>query len=189
MPKSKLNKKSDIKEVAAIVCETLLDAKINAVLSGGAVVSIYSNNEYESKDLDFISSTDIKTIRKVLEEIGFNKTAGRHFTHPETEFFLDFPSPPLAVGDLILKEWDTLQTKAGRIQLLSPTHSVMDRLAAYFHWNDKQSLDQALLIASKHPIKMIAIKGWAKKEGAEDKYQIFEDQLQLKGLHKKIKRL
>ncbi|MBK9321354.1 MAG: hypothetical protein IPM97_00090 [Bdellovibrionaceae bacterium] len=52
---------------------------------------IYTNNEYESKDLDFISSSDIKDIEKALTEIGFSKSSGRHFTHPETEYFVEFP--------------------------------------------------------------------------------------------------
>ena len=41
-------------EVAALVCDALSRAEIPVVLSGGAVVSIYSDNEYESFDLDFI---------------------------------------------------------------------------------------------------------------------------------------
>ena len=177
MAKAKINKNSDIIEVAAIVCEALLRSEINAVLSGGAVVSIYSDNEYESKDLDFVSSSDIKTISKALNEIGFTKTTGRHFIHPQTEFFIDFPSPPLAVGNLIIKEWNTINSKAGKIQLLTPTHSVMDRLAAYYHWNDKQSLDQALMIASRHPVKLNKIKSWSKDEGAEEKFEVFKNLL------------
>jgi hypothetical protein len=41
-------------EVAAAVCAALERAGIPVVLSGGSVVSIYSDNEYESYDLDFI---------------------------------------------------------------------------------------------------------------------------------------
>jgi len=44
-----------IEEVAALVCTTLDQHGIRVVLSGGAVVSIYSHNEYQSKDLDFIA--------------------------------------------------------------------------------------------------------------------------------------
>lgn len=43
----KITKSSDIKTVASIVCDCLLKHGINAVLSGGAVVSIYTNNEGE----------------------------------------------------------------------------------------------------------------------------------------------
>lgn len=128
----KITKKSDIQTIASIVCDCLLKHGIDAVLSGGAVVSIYTNNEYESKDLDFISSSDIKAIEKALISIGFTKSSGRHFTHPDTEYFVEFPKPPLAIGDMPIKEWATQNKKAGRLQLLTPTHSVMDRLAGYF---------------------------------------------------------
>lgn len=150
---------------------------IEAVLSGGAVVSIYTNNEYESKDLDFISSSDIKSIAKSLSKIGFKKSSGRHFIHPETEYFVEFPAPPLAIGNMPIKEWITQNNKSGKLLLLSPTHSVMDRLAGYFHWDDKQNLDQAVMIASKHPIKMTEIEAWAKGEGELEKFRNFSSKL------------
>lgn len=145
----KITRKSDIQTVASIVCDCLLKSGIDAVLSGGAVVSIYTNNEYESKDLDFISSSDIKKIESALSEIGFFKSSGRHFIHSETEYFVEFPKPPLSIGSVSIKEWATLTHKAGILQLLTPTHSVMDRLAGYFYWNDKQNLDQAILMFNK----------------------------------------
>jgi hypothetical protein len=173
----KITKKSDIQTIASIVCDCLLKQGIEAVLSGGAVVSIYTNNEYESKDLDFISSSDIKTIEKALTEIGFSKSSGRHFTHPETEYFVEFPKPPLSIGDTPIKEWATQNNKAGTLQLLTPTHSVMDRLAGYFHWNDKQNLDQALMIAKKHSIKIREIEEWSKSEGEIEKFKEFRGRL------------
>ena len=41
----------------------------DAVLVGGAVVSIYTDGAYESGDLDFV----IKNLPKVMKEIGFLK--------------------------------------------------------------------------------------------------------------------
>ena len=88
----KITKKTDIQTVASIVCDCLLKHGIDAVLSGGAVVSIYTSNEYESKDLDFVSSGDIKSIERSLSTIGFTKSSGRHFVHPESEYFVEFPN-------------------------------------------------------------------------------------------------
>lgn len=173
----KITKSSDIQTIASIVCDCLGKNGINAVLSGGAVVSIYTNNEYESKDLDFISSSDTKSIEKALSKIGFKKSSGRHFTHPDTEYFVEFPKSPLAIGDMPIKEWATQNNKAGKLQLLTPTHSVMDRLAGYFHWNDKQNLDQALMIAKKHPIKIKEVERWANDEAEIEKFKIFRKRL------------
>ncbi len=41
----KITKKSDLRTVASIVCDCLLKNGIDAVLSGGAVVSIYTNKK------------------------------------------------------------------------------------------------------------------------------------------------
>lgn len=108
----KITKKSDILTVASIICGQLLKDGIDAVLSGGAVVSIYSENEYESHDLDFISSSSIKEIEASLKEIGFTKSEGRHFTHSDTEYFVEFPKSPLAIGNMPIKTWITQKNKA-----------------------------------------------------------------------------
>jgi hypothetical protein len=47
---------STLLEVAAIVSAALEEAGLKSVLSGGAAISIYTDNRYESVDLDFVSS-------------------------------------------------------------------------------------------------------------------------------------
>jgi len=47
---------TSILEIASLVSQALEAEGIVAVLSGGAAVSIYSDNKYESFDLDFITS-------------------------------------------------------------------------------------------------------------------------------------
>jgi hypothetical protein len=55
-----LTESTTIEGLAGIVSATLDAVGISAVLSVGAVVSIYTNNEYESGDLDFISSASTR---------------------------------------------------------------------------------------------------------------------------------
>jgi hypothetical protein len=45
--------KTKLTELAAIISEALESNNIIATLSGGAVVSIYSENRYQSADLEF----------------------------------------------------------------------------------------------------------------------------------------
>lgn len=180
----KITNKTDIKKIATIVCEELALIGISAVLTGGAVVSIYTNNEYESYDLDFITEASLKQIEKVLVGLGFKRDK-KYFVHPQTKYFIDFPSPPLVIGNEPVKEWDTLKSNEGRLYILTPTQSVMDRLAAYYHWNDLQSLDQAVMIASKHPIKLSKVKEWSKREGALEKFNKFKQELRLASKAKK----
>lgn len=165
-------------ELAGIVSAALEAAGISAVLSGGAVVSIYTNNEYESGDLDFISSASTKSIAEAIRPLGFVRR-GRMFSHPRTPLFVEFPAGPLAIGDQLIRPSDVAEkrTAAGRLRLLTPTQCVMDRLAAYFHWNDLQSLDQAVLVASSQPVSISRVEEWAKREGAGEKLETFKKHL------------
>ena len=165
-----------IEELAAIVSTTLEAAGISAVLSGGAVVSIYTNNEYESNDLDFISPASTNRIAEAMAALGFARHA-RMFSHPLTPLFVEFPAGPLAIGDELIREVGEKRTAAGTIRLLTPTQCVMDRLAAYFHWNDLQSLDQAVMVASSQKISFAKLNAWAKREGASEKLEKFKQKL------------
>ena len=61
-------------ELAAIVSDVLEREGIVATLSGGAAVSIYSENRYVSEDLDFVTIAPIKELRIALEPLGFKHT-------------------------------------------------------------------------------------------------------------------
>ena len=125
-----------IRELAAIVSDKLNEAGIDAILVGGACVSIYTKNKYLSGDLDFVSASSIKEISPVLSELGFERKSSRHFEKNDCPFFIEFVSPPAALGSEPVRETNILKTKVGDIILLTPTDSVKDRLAAYYHWND-----------------------------------------------------
>lgn len=168
----KINKKMTIGEFAAAVASYLESRGISVVLTGGAVVCIYTNNKYMSYDADFISPDDHRKITKAMEEIGFKKE-GKDFKHPNSNFFVEFPPGPLAVGDELIKAEYEISFNNNKLKLLSPTQSVMDRLASYFHWDDLQCLDQAVWIAQDQEIKIEKVKNWAKKEGEENKFKIF----------------
>lgn len=84
--------------LAALVCDSCRKNDIDVVLSGGACVSIYTENKYESFDLDFVLLSHIsrKKIDFVLETLGFRKD-GRHYRHPGIPYIVEFLSPPLSV--------------------------------------------------------------------------------------------
>lgn len=54
---SAITEDSTLLEVAALVSAELQNAGIAATLSGGAAVSIYTDNAYQSKDLDFVTAS------------------------------------------------------------------------------------------------------------------------------------
>jgi hypothetical protein len=168
----KISRDMTIGEFAAMISTYLQSKGIAVVLTGGAVVSIYTENKYMSYDADFISPADQKSINNAMQELGFKKI-GKDFKHEQTDFFVEFPSGPLAIGDELVQAEAELEFKGYKLKLLSPTQSIMDRLAAYFYWNDLQCLDQAVWIAEKQPIKINKVKEWAKREGEESKFNNF----------------
>ena len=65
-----------------------------------------------------------------------------------------------------------------RIQILTPTQCVMDRLAAFYHWRDRQGLDQAVLVASLHLVDRDEIECWSISEGHSVSHREFVTRLQ-----------
>ena len=167
-------------EITSLVVGELNACGLEAIMVGGAVVSIYSDNEYKSKDIDLISMDDHKKITAVMESLGF-KSTGREFFHPDFEHSVEFPSGPLGIGDDVpVKPEGSLVFNKVKIKVLSPSQCVMDRLAWFYFSNDRQCLDQALMVASKQEISLLKIKNWSKKEGELEKFEIFLKKLKEK---------
>ena len=51
------------------------------------------------------------------------------------------------------------------------------RTAGFYHWNDQQNLDQAIMIAKKHPIRFNEVERWSEKESETKKFKIFLNRL------------
>jgi hypothetical protein len=162
-----------LEEVAATVSDALTHAGIVATLSGGGAVSIYSSNEYQSKDLDFVTAAMLADTRPVMEALGFAYTGTGHlseFKHPEVEWFVEFVPAPLAFGDHIVRPEDctTIELENGVLKIVTATQSIMDRLAAAIYWGDPQSRDQALQIARHQNIDWKELKAWFLNEGQSE---------------------
>lgn len=164
--------KMSIKELACFINENLKASGIDAILVGGACVTIYSQNRYQSYDLDFVAYEELSLIEKVLGKLGF-KRKGRSFAHEDCSYLIDFVNPPIAIGNEPIQQFEILQTPMGTLQLLTPTDCVKDRLSSFFHWNDMQAFEQALLVANDCTIDLNDIKRWAKQEGHDEKMKSF----------------
>lgn len=152
-----------IAELAAFVCSHLRSSGIDAVLSGGGTVSIYTTNRYQSFDLDFIVNlpTTRPRIRQALAELGFTEER-RYFRHAESQVLVEFPAGPLAVGDEPVREVVEISYETGVLRLISPTDCVKDRLAGYYHWGDRQCLEQALMVAEDNAVDIAEVRRWSR---------------------------
>jgi hypothetical protein len=165
-------------DLAAFLSDQCRQSGIDVVLSGGACVSIYTHDKYMSNDLDFVLLTyaSRKKIKATMEAIGLREE-GRHFRHPDTPYIVEFLSPPLSVGGEPVREICEIRRGGRVLKLLSPTDCVKDRLAAFYHWNDKQSLEQAVLVARSAKVDLREIQRWSRAEGMRDKHEQFQKAL------------
>ena len=167
-----------IRDLAIFLCDHLANQGIDTVLSGGACVSIYTKNEFLSYDLDFVllDLSCKKKIKKILEKIGF-QPEGRHFRHNGTPFIVEFLSPPLSVGKEPVNRIKIIEKQGQKLKLLSPTDCVKDRLAAFYYWNDRPSLEQAVMVSFAQSVDLNEIERWSSHEGMAEKYPAFLEEL------------
>jgi len=166
-----------IQELAALICESLKNEGLKTTLSGGACAEIYSNKKYVTGDLDFVVNyiwpENQKIIDRVMTRLGFEKN-GRIFINSSVPYSIEFPPGPLGIGAEDNIHPIELKFKTGILSLLSATDSAKDRLVAYFHANDLQCLEQALIICQTNNVDMENIRKWAKHEGKPDRFKEFE---------------
>jgi hypothetical protein len=168
----KIQATSRLADVARVVSQTLLENGILAVLTGGACASLYTRGAYMSSDLDFvIGDIPSRVLDRVMQTINFTRV-GNIYRHPETEFFVEFLPGPLGIGrDLEIKAvpWGGKSP----LLVLSPTDSCRDRLAAFYLWNDRQSLRVAVRIALRHTIDLETIRRWSAQESRLPEFEEF----------------
>lgn len=165
-----------LEELAGHLSTEFNKRQIDTVLVGGACVTIYSKNRYQSSDLDFVVYEDMKRVNEVLEELGFTEKDG-YFCHKQCKWFVEFVSSPVAVGNEILSNFANVKVSTGTIKMLRVEDSVKDRLASYYHWGDIQSLNQAIDICLECTVDYQEIEIWSIREGCEDKYIKFQQRL------------
>ena len=173
-----ITRRSSLAEVAAIVAAALGRAGIEAVLTGGACVSIYLGGAYLSHDLDFVvrGSGTRRALDAAMEAVGFARDGDRYL-HASSPFFVEFPGGPLSIGDDAEIVPVVLRFRGGSILALSATDACRDRLAAFYHWSDRQSLEVAVAIARRRRVNLRKIRTWSLREGAEDRFLEFRTAL------------
>ena len=169
-----LGPRSTLAGVALAVGDALRRHEITAVLTGGACASLYAGGRYLSQDMDFIATTGVTQSRldQAMASVGFGR-AGDRYVHPRVRFYVEFPRGPLAIGD-DYQIAPVVRSRGGlRTLVLSATDSCRDRLAAFYHWNDRQSLRVAVWIATRQRVSMTRIRRWSLAEGFAERFEEF----------------
>lgn len=172
--------RTSLRRTAVLVGDALRKHGIAAVLTGGACAHVYAGPRITSSDVDFVLMSDTRrsNIDEALATLGFHRRPDR-YVHPECRWFVEFPPGPLAIGaDTGIRP---VTFRLGRFATLalSATDSCRDRLAAFYHWDDRQSLEAAVEIARRHEVELARIRAWSAGEEAADKFREFERRITL----------
>ncbi len=170
----KLGARSSLAEVAVAVGDSLRRAGIRAVLTGGACANLYSGGAYPSVDVDFVIAGPcaIEDLDRALAGLGFKRDRARYI-HGLTTFFVEFPSGPLGIGEDVGIRPVLTGRRAAKTLALSATDACRDRLAAFYHWNDRQALGAAVAVAFRHRIAFAKVREWSRLEGHLRPYNEF----------------
>jgi hypothetical protein len=170
----KLSERSSLGAVAAAVAGALRSQGIPAVLTGGACAALYSEGAYHSRDLDFIvvGSVTRAAMNFAMASVGFTPKRDR-YVHPRARFYVEFPRGPLAIGGEYRIRPVAHTISHGRILMLSATDSCRDRLAAFYHWDDRRSLTVAAWIVVRNRVNLNTLRRWSAAEGATTGFEEF----------------
>ena len=101
-----------------------------------------------------------------------------YFEHKDTKHIIQHvSSPPPSVGSEPVKEIHELRLPTGMLRLLSPTDCVKDRLAAYYYFDDHQTLEQAVLVVQARSVDLDEVQRWSEAEGMGEKFREIAERL------------
>jgi hypothetical protein len=176
----RLTERSGVRQVAAAVSGALASADIRAVLTGGGCASIYTDGTYKSVDLDYVLQSAVTQSRldEAMTKAGFGRKSNQ-YCHDFAPLYVEFPPGPLGIGSdyrIVPIELKILGTV---VVALSATDSCRDRLAAFLHWRDQQSLNTAVQIALRREVDMAHIRSWCASEGVPEGFDEFVRNLEI----------
>lgn len=134
--------------LAALLTSTLRNTRDPTVVVGGSAIEIYTSGKYVSGDLDLVASR--REAIRALEAWGF-KSEGRIWWHPDWKLAIDLVGPGYNGS---LNRTQTIQTRFGPVRLAAVEDLLVKRLAEAKHFQRKEALDQAVLLASEYRVKM-----------------------------------
>lgn len=161
-------------DVCFAVC-TVLDATgVTAVLTGGSAAQYYAANQSESYDVDFMivfEPGDAAGL-EALQYLGYHY-ANDAYHHSENAYTIEFPKGPFAIGDDLVQHWEAVKRDREVLYVLDRTDCVRDRLAAFYLWDDRQSLTVARAVARSGPTDMERVRNWSEREQQTAKFLEF----------------
>lgn len=160
--------------VAVEVGDVLRRHGISAALTGGACAALHTGGLHHSLDVDFVLTrpTTREALDAAMSSAGFRRDRYR-YVHPRHPIVVEFPVGPLGIGDDLDVRPVLVRRGRAALRALSPTDACRDRLAAFFHWSDRQSLRLAAEIAVRNRVRVSAIRAWSAREDHAERFAEF----------------
>ncbi len=137
---------------AAIITKLLEKEQIKPIIVGGFSVEIYTDEDYSTRDIDFVVNDWSKTV-SLLEKLGFDKV-NQNLLHKELEIVIDYNGHKLAGSmDKVNKVY--INTTEGLyVYVISYEDIIMDRLRAYLYWGEDDSKEWGMQMLAIHYNKL-----------------------------------
>ncbi len=173
-----ITKASSLEDVCFAVCTALQRVGTVAVLTGGSAATYYAPESYQSGDADFIIrfSSDRARAGATMRKLGYREVGGTYH-HSKNIFTVEFPPGPLAIGDDLVRSYDTVKRVDEVLYVLSRTDCVRDRLASFYFFADRSALAAATAVARGGQVDLPAIRRWSTKEGEGSRFAEFYESL------------
>jgi len=137
-------RRATLTEVAARASAHLERAGIPVAVFGGSAVTIHAPEVYASNDSDFASirGTTRRDFAAAVAPLGLG-ASGRDVVHPEARFTLDLVADTPFSDQRPITRFAKVSTRFGQVRVYRFEDAIADRVAAFLHWGDSQSLDVA----------------------------------------------
>ncbi len=170
-----------LRQIAAKVSDYLEKTGYGPALTGRACAAIHVGALIKPKSLDFVlREYQVNELADAMRAIGFTNTEMNTFESKRCPFSVVFSPPPISVGDDIVDSLQILKTRDGMIRMLDPTDCVRQRLSMFYRWGDREAFDDAIQVATRHPVDLDLVKRWSEWEWCSDRYDEFLARLQKK---------
>lgn len=113
-------------EFASMVTEYMSEKNIYPIIVGGLAVEIYTRNDYQTHDIDFVSD-GWKQFDELLSQLHFTR-AERQWYHTDLELAVEVPSNFLEGSDDLVVELELPNGKA--LYVISVEDMIIHRLEA-----------------------------------------------------------
>jgi hypothetical protein len=131
-------------DVAAKASACLNGAGIEVAVVGGSAITAHVPEVYTSHDIDFaaINGTTRRTFSEVIATLGF-AARGREYVHPESRYTLDLVADTPYIDQRPILKFATIESRFGPVRAYLFEDAIADRVAAFVHWGDSESLNVA----------------------------------------------